>query len=186
MGFTVIVDNIGVVTVNVIGELTTPDSVAVILTVPMAMPFAKPTDDIVALIALELDQVTCEVISVFVPSEYCPLAVNCWVRPPAKLAGEGGVILMEDNFNVDVEVPIVLDEEIIFTLLAMLTELVVPKLIMKLRLPILAVLEAAKNISSWYTLGPELPETILIGPLLVKVIPVFWAFAEALAVTVIV
>jgi hypothetical protein len=166
------VDNIGAVTINVIGELTTPDSVAVILAVPIAAPLAKPTDDIVALIVLELDQITWEEISAFVPSEYCPLAVNCWVRPAAKLAGEAGVTVMEDNFNVDVEVPIVFDEDIMFTSLGMLLELVVPKLILKLRLPMLAVFEAAKDICSWYILGPELPETMLIGPLLVKVIPV--------------
>jgi hypothetical protein len=31
------------------------------------------------------------------PSEYIPEAINCWVRPAAKFAGEAGIIAMDDN-----------------------------------------------------------------------------------------
>jgi len=38
------------------------------------------------------------------PSEYVPVAVNCWVEPIAKLSGVAGVTAMDDNVAVDVVV----------------------------------------------------------------------------------
>ena len=36
-------------------------------------------------------------------SEYVPVAVNCWVEPTAKLAGEAGATAMEDKLGVTVK-----------------------------------------------------------------------------------
>jgi hypothetical protein len=52
-------DNVGTaITGKLTGGLLTPDITAVILAVPTATPAAKPVEDIVALVLLELAQVT--------------------------------------------------------------------------------------------------------------------------------
>jgi hypothetical protein len=61
---------------NFTGGLVTPNKDAVILVFPSALPFANPIADIVATLVLELAQVTVEVISAEVPSEYVPVAAN--------------------------------------------------------------------------------------------------------------
>ena len=59
------------------------------------------------------------------------------------------------------------------------------KLILKVRSPKTALLEASRVICNWYTVGPKLPCIILRGPLFEKVSPVVLAI-EDVAVTVIV
>jgi hypothetical protein len=59
---TKIEDNAGPTTVNVTGELVTPDKVAMIFTLPIAIPSVKPDGEIVRFEGLELDQITWEVI----------------------------------------------------------------------------------------------------------------------------
>ena len=91
--------DVAAITVKLTAGLITPDRVAEILVVPAAIPVAKPSLGVmVAMAVLELAQLTCEVISAVDPSEYVPVAVNCWVEPIAKLAGvASSVIAMEDN-----------------------------------------------------------------------------------------
>ena len=43
-------------------------------------------------------------MSLVEPSEYVPVAVNAWVEPTAKLAGEAGATAIEDNVAEDVVV----------------------------------------------------------------------------------
>ena len=57
---------------------------------------ARPLLLIVAIVVLDELQVTCVVISRVVPSEYVPVAVNCWVAPAAML-GLAGVTAIEDR-----------------------------------------------------------------------------------------
>jgi hypothetical protein len=93
-------DNVGAIIVKDTGELVMPDRVAVILVVPTVIPVTKPAEpaeDMVALVESELAQFTREVMSAVEPFEYVPVAVNCWVRPAAKLTGEDGVTAIEDN-----------------------------------------------------------------------------------------
>ena len=75
-------------TVNVVEPEMLP-SVAVIVLLPTASGVAKPLEFaallIVAVTVLEELQVTVEVISFFVLSEYIPVAVNCFVAPSAIL-----------------------------------------------------------------------------------------------------
>ena len=58
---------------------------------------AEPAEDIVAMVASELVQVTWEVIVAVEPSEKVPVALNCCAEPTAKLAGYTGVTAIEDN-----------------------------------------------------------------------------------------
>ena len=51
-------------TVKLTGELFTPNMAASIMVVPADVPVAKPVEDIVAILVLELVQVTCEPMSV--------------------------------------------------------------------------------------------------------------------------
>ena len=37
------------------------------------------------------------------PSEYVPVAVNCWVAPTSKLTGDDGITAIEDNVSVEVD-----------------------------------------------------------------------------------
>lgn len=60
---------------------------------------------------LSLAQVTREVISTVVPSEYVPKALNCWVCPFDKLGGGFGVTAIEFNTGVPVNVVVVFDLE---------------------------------------------------------------------------
>ena len=80
--------SVAAVTPNIV-EPETPAKVAVILLLPTASGVAKPLEFaallIVAVTVLEELQVTVEVISFFVLSEYIPVAVNCFVAPSAIL-----------------------------------------------------------------------------------------------------
>jgi hypothetical protein len=53
----------------------------------------------------------------------------------------------------------------------MLTGIAPVKPMLKLRFPSLATLEADSVICNWYMLGPELPGTMLIGPLFLNITP---------------
>jgi hypothetical protein len=46
-------------------------------------------------------------MSAVAPSEYVPVAVNCWVSPAAKLAGEAGSTSIADNVGADAAATIV-------------------------------------------------------------------------------
>jgi hypothetical protein len=118
-GVTAIEDNVGVLvvvaaTIIVKGTdgLVIPFRDAVMLAVPAVTPLAKPKSSIVAIAVESLVHVTSELMSAVVPSEYVPVAVNCWVEPTAKLACEAGVTAMEDNVGVlVVAVVIVVEDE---------------------------------------------------------------------------
>ena len=43
-------------------------------------------------------------MSAVVPSEYAPIAVNCWVESTNKLGGLDGATVMEDNIAAGVVV----------------------------------------------------------------------------------
>ena len=73
-----------------------PLKAAVMVEEPAATPVASPLLLTVAVAVLEELQVTCEVISWVVESEYVPVAVSCWVLPAAMLA-VAGVTAMEDR-----------------------------------------------------------------------------------------
>ena len=62
------------------------------LVVPAATAVARPVAAIVAVAGVLEAQVTWEVISFLVPSEYEPLAENCFVAPTAMGSGNAGPI----------------------------------------------------------------------------------------------
>ncbi len=72
-GVTAIEDSVdvgmGAITIRVTAGLVTPDTDAVMLVFPAATPVAKPVEEIVAILAPELAQVTWEVIFAVEPSE---------------------------------------------------------------------------------------------------------------------
>jgi len=79
---------------------------------PAATPVARPPLLTVAVGVLDEVQVTCEVISWVVESEYVPVAMNCWVLAAAMLA-VAGVTAIEDRVTavtVRVAVPEILPE----------------------------------------------------------------------------
>jgi len=63
--------------------------------VPAATPVARPVAETVATVVSELVQVTWELMSPVVPSEYVPVAVSCCVAPTATLAGDAGVTAID-------------------------------------------------------------------------------------------
>jgi hypothetical protein len=66
---------------------------AEIVVVPAATPFARPALEMLATPALEEDQVTWLVTSLWLPSLYIPVAENCSVAPTAAegLVGETSI-----------------------------------------------------------------------------------------------
>jgi hypothetical protein len=64
---------------------------------PVAIPVAIPSDDILAILVSELVQVTGEVIIETTPLEKVPTATNRWSEPTVKSAGAAGDTVMEDN-----------------------------------------------------------------------------------------
>ena len=80
-----------------------PLKAAVMVEEPAATPVARPLLATVAVGVLDELQVTCEVISWVVESEYVPVAVNCWVLPAAMLA-VAGVTAIEDSVTAAVTV----------------------------------------------------------------------------------
>ena len=82
--------------------------VAVMIGAPAATAVARPLLLTVATKVFDELQVTCVVILKLVPSEYAPVAVNCWVTP-AGMLGLAGVTDMEDKV-AEVTVRVVLPE----------------------------------------------------------------------------
>ena len=69
----------------------------VISVLPSATPVAIPSEDIVAILVLELFQVTGVVIIETTPLEKVPTATNRRTEPTVKSSGEAGDIEIEDN-----------------------------------------------------------------------------------------
>lgn len=88
------------ITVSATLWLNIPEIPAVTVVFPAATPVASPPDEIVAIAGLRLTQLTWEVISALVPSDNNPIAVNCWVLPAGKLAGDAGDTVMERSVGV--------------------------------------------------------------------------------------
>ncbi len=88
-----------------------PANAAVILAIPASTPAANPVLSMVAAAVLSVFQVTREVMSAVVPSEYVPTALNCWVCPLDKLGGGLGVTAIDVNTGVPVNVVDVFEEE---------------------------------------------------------------------------
>jgi hypothetical protein len=100
------------ITVKGTDGLVIPFKDAVMLAVPAVTPLAKPKSSMVAIGVESLVHVTSELMSAVEPSEYVPVAVNCWVEPTAKLAGEAGATAIEDNVGaLVVAVVIVVEDE---------------------------------------------------------------------------
>ncbi len=83
------------ITVTVVLPRILPE-VAVMVAVPPATAVARPVLVTVATDKLDELQVTEEVITLVVPSENVPVAVNCWV-PPRDMVGLAGVTATEDR-----------------------------------------------------------------------------------------
>jgi uncharacterized membrane protein YqaE (UPF0057 family) len=81
-------DRVAEVTVRVVLALIVPE-VAVMVTVPGAMPVARPLLSTTATDVTDELQTTCVVISKRVPSEYVPEAANCGVNPTGMLGLTG-------------------------------------------------------------------------------------------------
>jgi hypothetical protein len=91
------------VTVREVPPETPPDA-AVIVVEPAAAAVATPSATIVATPVFDDVQVTEVVRSCAVPSEYVPVALNCWLVP-ATMLGFAGVTAMETSVFVVVEPP---------------------------------------------------------------------------------
>ena len=86
--------------------------VAVMVAAPTVTVVARPVLLMVATDVLDDRQMTCVVISRLVPSEYVPLAVNCWLTPKG-VFGLVGVKAMDDSAGTTerVAVPVACPEE---------------------------------------------------------------------------
>ena len=94
-GVTDMEDRVAEVTVRVVLPELFPE-VAIMVEVPAARPVARPVLLTDATDVLDKLQMTCVVISWLVPSEYVPVAVNCWVTPTGTL-GLAGVTAIETS-----------------------------------------------------------------------------------------
>jgi spore maturation protein SpmB len=94
-GATAMEDKVAGVTVKVVLTMIMPE-VAVMVTVPAARPSTRPWLFSTATNIFDVCQRTCEVISRLVPSEYVPVAVNCWLSPTGRLR-LAGATAMEDK-----------------------------------------------------------------------------------------
>src|SRR5262245_13333501 len=93
--------------VSVVVPLTAP-RVAEIVVVPDATAVARPEPLIVATAELDDAHVTCDVTFCMLPSEYVPVAVNCWVAP-TETVGEVGVTAIELNVGAVMVTPTAVD-----------------------------------------------------------------------------
>jgi hypothetical protein len=107
-GVTNMEERVAEFTVRVVLPEIVPE-VAVMVAVPAARAVTKPLLLMVATDVFDELQVTWVAILKLVPSEYVPVAVNCWVTP-AGMLGLAGVRDMEDR-TADVTLRIVLAEE---------------------------------------------------------------------------
>ena len=88
-------DRVSAFTVRVVVPAILPEAAAMV-TVPIERAVARPLLLIVATNVWDELQATCVVILWLVPSEYVPVAVNCWVTPTGTL-GLTGVTDIEDR-----------------------------------------------------------------------------------------
>ena len=103
-GATAMEDKVAGVTVKVVLPMILPkvptpkpaEEVAAMVTVPAARPSTRPWLFSTATNIFDVCQRTCEVISRLVPSEYVPVAVNCWLSPTGRLR-LAGATAMEDK-----------------------------------------------------------------------------------------
>jgi hypothetical protein len=93
----------GAVTVRV-ADPDFPLKAAVIIAEPAATPVARPLPVTVAVPVLDEVQVACVVRFKVDPSEYVPVAVNCWVAPTTMLAVVGVTAIEERVVAVTVMV----------------------------------------------------------------------------------
>jgi hypothetical protein len=84
-------------TANIKAGLVTPNSDTVIFVFPAELPVANPIFVMAATVGTELDHVPVNVTSSSVPSEYVPVAVNCWVEFTVKLNVEVCLIAIDNN-----------------------------------------------------------------------------------------
>ena len=94
-GVTAMEDRVAGIIVRVVLPQMLPE-VAEMMEVPTATAVARPMLLTVATDVFDDLQVTCVVISWLVPSEYMPVAVNCWGTIMGMIA-EDGVTAMEDR-----------------------------------------------------------------------------------------
>ena len=96
-GATDMEDRVAAVTVSAVLPEIAPEATLMVV-VPAVIAVARPLPLAVATIGLDEFQVTCVVKSRLVPSEYVPVAVNCWVTPTGTLEFTG-VTAMETSFT---------------------------------------------------------------------------------------
>ncbi len=85
------------ITVRLTDELAIPTMDALIFVLPGSMPKASPDSLMVHMEEFELVHVTTEVIFLVEPSQYVPVAVNCWVAPTPNVSDGAGDTVMEDS-----------------------------------------------------------------------------------------
>ena len=78
--------------ITAVPETSDDGSVAVIVAAPVATAVTKPDDDTVAAPVSDDDHVTVSVRSAVEPSEYSPVAVNCWLSPAGTFAASGETV----------------------------------------------------------------------------------------------
>lgn len=110
-GVTAMEDRVAAVPVRVVFPEILP-WVAVMVAAPTVTVVARPVLLMVATDVLDERQMTCVVISRLVPSEYVPVAVNCWLTPKG-VFGLVGVKAMDDSAGTTerVAVPVACPEE---------------------------------------------------------------------------
>jgi hypothetical protein len=108
-----------------------PPREAVMVVVPAATAVTMPLLFTVATDVLDEVQVACEHISRLVPSEYEPVAVNCWVLPAGTFALSGVSVIEAKvaSVTVRVVVPDILPEEAAMVVVPGLTPVASPLLL---------------------------------------------------------
>jgi len=89
-----------VTTFTTTAELVIVANAAVIFVCPSITPVTKPPEATVATETLELVHVALDVKFTVLPSEYVPVAENCFIAFAAKIGGEAGVIAIDDKVKI--------------------------------------------------------------------------------------
>lgn len=156
-GVIVIEDKVTAVTVRVVVSETVP-LVAVMVVVPVATAVTTPLALTVATEVLDEVQVTCADISMLVPSEYEPVAVNCWLFPAGTL-GVSGVSDTEDRVaavTVRAAVPDLLPEVAVMVVVPALTAVARP-LLLTVATVALDELQVTTVVISWLVPSENMP-----------------------------
>ena len=159
-GVTAMEDRVAEVTVRVVLPEILPE-VAVMVAVPAATAVARPLLLTVATDVLDEVQVTCVVISWVVPSEYVPVAVNCWVVP-AGMLGLAGVTDMEDRV-AEVTVRVVLprySREVAVMVAVPAATAVARPLLLTVATDVLDELQVTCVVISWVVPSEYVPEAV--------------------------